>query len=74
MTFYDAGTVDENGVQRNFHYQLAKFSDETELYQEVDTNGYVTRFLDMNGNVVDSLPTTEYGIIDSNPPRPSWGL
>lgn len=72
MTYYDAGTTDDNGMVRNFHYQLAEFSNGDRLYQECDSNGVVIRFLDIDGNPT-LMPTTEYGIIDSTPPRPVWG-
>ncbi len=73
MSFYDAGTIDTNGNAINFHYQIATFTDGTQLYQEIDPNGNMMRFADMNGNTVIALPTAEYSITDTWPARPSWG-
>ena len=44
-----------------------------QAYQEIDANGNIIRFTDMSGNTLTSLPTTEYYICDTNPPRPIWG-
>jgi hypothetical protein len=74
MSFYDAGTVDADGNPINFHYQLVQFTKNLtgEAYQEIDNNGSVVRFTDMQGNTI-VVDVVEYYVADSNPPRPIWG-
>jgi len=72
MAFYDAGTTNENGETLNFHYQIARFVDGSEFYQEINANGEIVRFTDMDGNTV-TPSGTDYSIPFPNPPRPSWG-
>lgn len=74
MTFYDAGTVDEKNNPINYHYQIITFTKGMNgiAYQEVDSNGQVIRFTDIDGNSF-SVGIVEYFVSDSNPLRPLWG-
>lgn len=43
-----------------------------EGYQEIDS-GYVQRLTDLDGNTLDLVSNYGYGVLDTNPPFPSWG-
>ena len=54
------------------YYILIKTEDNRTLYQEVE-RGQVVRITDLDGNSVPSL-TVGHGVLDANPPQPSWAL
>jgi len=43
-----------------------------EAYQDIDIRGIVTRYLDLDGNVLVLPETTESHVVDANPSLPNW--
>jgi len=55
-------------------YILISIDEIGSAYQQVDSNGFVIRYVDLNGNVLfDQVPTgLESAVLDPNPPRLDW--